>query len=272
MEDRDGIAIAIGSAIAGVAVAVGWFINIPIAGTIIGVLAGFFLSTYTTTRTQRRAWKRDFMLRAVELVYGPLYNQAISIEERYGDMSESRNFQTYPNEQWSTISRTYIYYMLDENLRKDIVEFYKKILEYNELTNVATRNVERIAIRRSSEVFGSHAISITYTIRTPTAEAGVGYNVNDLLLLEIHPLQYYPNAQRLRFSIRVREQSGSETYYSYDSEDDFRRFEEFWRLASADVANDTDIQRMKKLFHEIPVLNKKVMEKLVGKIQEPSKI
>lgn len=270
MEDRDGVSIAIGSAIVGAAVVAGWFVNMPIAGAIIGVVAGFFLSTYTATRTQRRAWKREFITKAVEIVYGPLYNESRLIEQEY-NKSKSNWFRAYPTDVWRKISASYIYYMLDESLRKEIEEFYNQIIEYNELVDKARKNIEEIIRKRGSQIFLLNVERIGYFVRTPRAST-VGIRMEDTLWIDTHPLKFYPeNTQSLYLEVEYREPGVSKTQ-KYDSKEGFEKFEQFWQLALQDIANDTEIQQMRKSFHEIPVKNKQIAEKLVNKIEGQWKV
>lgn len=117
MEDKDAIAIGIGSAIAGIAVATSWFISQPIIGTIIGVVVGAFISTYSATRTKACLEEREFMLKAIEVVYGPLYNAITLMERSYDQMLQYRYFTEYSAQIWLEIRDTYRYHMLDDTLR-----------------------------------------------------------------------------------------------------------------------------------------------------------
>ncbi len=270
--DKDPVAIAIGSAIVGVAIAAGWFINLPVAGAIIGVLAGAFLTNYTTTRTQRRTWKREFMLKAIEIVYGPLYNQAIRIDEAFTSMTEYKYVTSYPYEQWKQIKDTYIYYMLDDDsIRRQLEDLYNQIEQYNNLVPIATRNINSIIEKRGSEIFSVAVDKIRYIAKTPQYESGISIETQYALLHGIHPLQHYANGQALQFEVDYKE-NGSMKRLTFYSKEDFDRFEGFWKLAMQDVSSDPDIQKRKILFQQISSLNTVITKKLVEKIQEQWKI
>ncbi len=264
--------IAIGSAIAGIAVTVGWFVNIPIAGAIVGVVAGFVLSNYTQTRTQRRAWKREFMLKAVELVYGRLYNETSKISKTFNDAKNNRSIPyNYEDSTWHEIRDSYLYYMLEDPLRNDVQVLFNKIDEYDEVVFKARTEIEKITGNRGSQIFVEGTHKIYYDVKTPIHPHGVSCHIDDNVLRGVHPLQDYSQAEPSYFEVQYVSDAGSKTQ-RYNSEEDFKRFEEFWKLVSEDADKNPSIVRMKQLLHEIPVINATVAKKLVGKIQEQWKV
>ena len=113
MEESDKIWTTAISTIAGVGALASVFINLSIAGPIIGVIAGSVITYFVQNRTQRRSWKRDFIIKNIETIYGPLYNASLRIEQHLRNIDDVRSYTEIPVVEWNTIQNSYIYHKLD---------------------------------------------------------------------------------------------------------------------------------------------------------------
>jgi hypothetical protein len=70
---REGVGWIIGSAIAGIGAFLSWFYESGLLAAIVGIVTGAGITFFVQSRTQERAWKREYALKNTEAIYGPLY-------------------------------------------------------------------------------------------------------------------------------------------------------------------------------------------------------
>ena len=65
---NENVTLLIGSIIAGVGAFLSWFYESGLLGAITGVVIGAGITFFVQTRTQKRAWKREYALRNTEII------------------------------------------------------------------------------------------------------------------------------------------------------------------------------------------------------------
>lgn len=252
--------------------AISFFVNYPIAGTVIGVTIGFVLSYVVQTKTQRRAWKRDFIIKTVDSVYGPLYDESILIETRYDLSSSTRHYHQFVINAWKAIKNNYTYHLIeDNNFRKDVESFYDLIDEYNLLTSYTYEKVGKIISARGSEFYKLDVIGLGYFFKILTGREAP--DLSDCLIHGIHPTcAYTKSSQRWEIQIAHGTDSGGQTSKILNSEKDFDEFETLWKIMLKDVNEDQKIQKMKIEYEQVQAENIKLRAKLVERIQRQWKV
>ena len=71
---RENLGWVIGSIATAIAMAVGWVISTGVVVNLLFLLIGSGITYFVQTRTQKRAWKREYSVRIVEEVYGSLFS------------------------------------------------------------------------------------------------------------------------------------------------------------------------------------------------------
>lgn len=72
---RENLGYLIGSIVTTLALVLGWTFQSGILNTLVGVAIGAGISYYVQTKTQERAWKREYSVKIAETVYGSLYRE-----------------------------------------------------------------------------------------------------------------------------------------------------------------------------------------------------
>jgi hypothetical protein len=72
---RENLGWLLGSIVTAIAMAVGWLISSGVVVNLLFLLIGFGITYFVQTRTQKRAWKREYSVKIVETVYGPFYKE-----------------------------------------------------------------------------------------------------------------------------------------------------------------------------------------------------
>lgn len=126
---RENLGWIIGSILTTVAMVIGWFIQSGIIVAIISLLIGAGISYFVQTKTQKKAWQREYSIKIVETVYGNVYRNIQSI---LSDLRQKQNlFGGTSFDQWSEFKKDYKYLMVDEKLRQKLDEFLERVQEYN---------------------------------------------------------------------------------------------------------------------------------------------
>jgi len=76
---RENLGWLVGSVATGIGVFVSWIFSLEVFATLIAVLAGFLASYFLQTKTQKRAWKREYSIKIVEIVYSDLFGAIKSV-------------------------------------------------------------------------------------------------------------------------------------------------------------------------------------------------
>lgn len=266
------LSILIISVLATAGMAISFFVNYPIAGTVLGVTIGFVLSYIVQTKTQRRAWKRDFIIKTVDSVYGPLYDESILIETRYDLLSSTRHYYQFIINTWKAIKNNYTYHLIeDSNFRKDVESFYDLIDECNLLISYTYEKVGKIISSRGSEFYKMDVIGLGYFFKIPTGrEEPI---LSDCLIHGIHPTDAYTkSSQRWEIQVTYRSDSSGQTSKMLNSDKDFEEFETLWKIMLKDVNEDQKIQKMKIEYEKVQAQNIKLRAKLVERIQRQWKV
>lgn len=268
MEESDKIWTGIISAIAGIGALVAIFINMSIAGPIVGIVAGSVVTYFVQNRTQRRSWKRDFTIKNIETIYGPLYNASLKIYSSLLHIDQVRSYSYLPKEVWDGIQNSYVYHMIeDEELRKELENFYLMIQSFNDLCQYARKRSYEILEKRGSEFYNLNVKNIFYSHLTDGGGSS-SPNIHDCILFKIHPhdADYY-KTDKIRISIE--HQTGNTLpRLDLDSPEKIKEFDKLWKIMVDDVNQDSNLNYLESLKLKIHTENVKIQQKLVLRINQ----
>lgn len=267
MEESDKIWTVIISSIAGAGALASAFINLSIAGPIIGLIAGSVITYFVQNRTQRRAWRRDYVIKSIDSIYGPLHDESIKIEETYNNTKSLGIYFLFIPNTWSKIKNEYTYHLIDdENFRKEINAFYELVDECNTLVSYAKDKVTEIIRNRGSKFYDFAVENIGYYFRLSTGMRDAPDTVG-CLINGIHPRDAFKKSSEVWEVSVVFKDHGSLSSNNLKSEKDFQDFDKLWEIMLKDVSEDQNIPKMKLLYDKVQSENLKLRKKLVERIQ-----
>lgn len=270
MEEIDKIWAGIIAAITGTGVYLSAMADFLIAGPILGVVAGFTLSYVVQTKTQKRAWKREFLLKNIDQIYGPLYNDSLALETQYNSMLTYHSYSQFQSQKWEGIRNSYIFHMIeDEEFRKKLDEFYLQIEMFNENIRDAREHVNKIVNKIGTKYYDVDVEKIIIYANNqnqwPTAR------VDDCLLFNIHPKETFDQDTSSIIQINHRV-NNSIHRIEFQSKEEFEKFEQLWEKLVEDASKNKIFETVRKTALEIHVKNLEIRQKLVKRISERQKL
>ena len=191
-EGLEGKDFAVAAAVAGqvIGAAVAWLQQLGIITVLLSVTVGATMTYWIQESTQKRNWKREILVRDVDNIYGPLFNDVGSIRLA---LEEGRFVKhlTPTTETWRTVTTTYYRFLLDDALRRRLTEFYEKVgslrnLESNALNAVIDLFHEKLKEQFGEDVFNADCMVLAYN--KDGTWSGQGIDLNDFPL-GINPIQ-----------------------------------------------------------------------------------
>jgi len=77
---RENLGWLIGSIVTALSLIFGWIYQSGVLSTLVGVAIGAGITYYVQTKTQNRAWKREYAVKIAETVYGSLFKELQRIQ------------------------------------------------------------------------------------------------------------------------------------------------------------------------------------------------
>lgn len=270
MEDIDKIWASIIAGITGTGIYLSAVADFLIAGPILGVVAGFTLSYLVQTKTQKRAWKREFLLKNIDQIYGPLYNESLALESQYHAMVEYHKYSQLHPKKWNDIQKSYTYHMVeDEEFRKQLDEFYLTIDMFNETVRDAREQTNEIVKKIGTKYYDVDVEKIM--LYQNNENQFPIENVNDCLLFNIHPREAFEQDAKLIIQINHRI-SNALHRIEFQKQEDFEKFEGFWKELTEEASKYKNFEMVRNTALEIHVKNLEIREKLVKRINERQKM
>lgn len=270
MESVDKIWAGIISAITGTGVYLSAVADFLIAGPILGVVAGFTLSYVVQTKTQKRAWKREFLLKNIDRIYGPLYNESLAIESQHNFMVQYHSYSQFQPQTWNDIKQSYVYHMIeDESFRRQLDEFYLRIETFNENVRDAKDRINEIVKRIGTKYYGVDVERITLCQNN---EAGYPVeSVNECLLFNRHPKKTFEQGAGLIIQV-IHRMKNEMHRMELQKQEDCERFELVWKELTEEASKFEGFETVRKTARHINIKNLEVREKLVKRIGERQNI
>ena len=267
---RENLGFIIYSISSAIAMIIGWMVQSGIIVAIVSVLIGAGISYFVTTKTQKRAWKREYAVKIAETVYGLVYRDLkwiIWFLENEPSEHEL-NFK-----HWGIIQEDHRYLMVDEVFRDKLDTFFERVRRYNDSVNeLKTKILPSIINKEVERIFmkGTPADEIKLEVRYKdgTHIMSTSPKIIDCLISEIHPKDYAmrsnPEAVILEFLLLWGQVPASPM--------DVDKFDEFWesslRRMKEDKTYNFVIEENGNLLEEA----RKMKKEIVKRIEEPWRI
>ena len=269
---RENLGWLIGSVATAVTLAIGWFFESGILNTIVGIVIGAGIAFFIQTRTQKRAWKREYSVKIAETVYGNLFNSLRGIIPAL----EEKRYYSVNFDDWVKMTQDHRYFMVDEKFRAKLDYFLKGVKDYaSAVTRLRGTIIPEILNEETERVFDveteRHAtLGVKY--KEKHQNISTSPRMLDTLIYETHPKEYAlrdlsetPSSVQCIIQITKRDNRTYSTPYE-------AKFDEYWESCLERMkSNETYqfvIKENERLLDEARGLEKEIAKR----IEEPWKI
>lgn len=268
---RDNLGWLIGSVATAIGVAFSWLVSSEIFATLIAVLVGFLASYFLQTKTQKRAWKREYSVKIVETVYSSLFKQIKGIIRQL----EEKGYYNLGFGEWRSMQEDHRYFMVDEKFRTKLDNFLARVEVFDSATSEVRRNILREIISEEiKRVFNVEAlkqVSLEVKYKDKHRSFSTSPDLIGCLLSGTHPkdraLKGMAEVSDVQFEFRIPRKDGEVLNCQ-----DLAKFDEFWLSCLGRMKEDETCMHVfeenKKLIVEAGILK----GDLVKRIEEPWKI
>lgn len=269
---RENLGWIIGSIVTAIAMAVGWFISSGVVVNLLFLLLGFGITYFVQTRTQKRAWKREYSIKIAETVYGSLFSAfksiILSLENKW---NRQLSFDA-----WRTMQEDHRYFMVDEKFRKRLDDFLKKVENYsmaiyelraNILPEIANEETERVF---NIETDGIARLEVNYKKKHSNIVSATPDTIH-CLISQTHPkesaLKDAPEGSTAECFVNIQKRDGT-TFHSHD----VNQFDEFWKSCLSRMKENKTYLFINEENIKLLTETRNVMKEITRRIQEPWKI
>lgn len=116
---REYLGWILGSAFAGIGTFLSWFYESGLFAAVAGVIVGAGITYFVQTRTQKRIWKREYLIKITEQVYGELFGNIRGEISRLQD----RYYRNIQFSKWIQIQSDHRYFKDDSVFREKLDSF-----------------------------------------------------------------------------------------------------------------------------------------------------
>lgn len=273
---RDNLAWIIGSIATAIAMAVGWLISSGVVINLLFLLVGSGITYFVQTRTQKSAWKREYSVKIAEEVYGKLYHE---IKQISSDLQEQR-LSTVNFGQWQQFQETHQYFMVDKTFRVELDDFLKGIKSYNAAVIKLIGEVIPAITRNESEKIFNAIGFIIIDLKYKDVNGNIftsSVTPNDSLINRASPREYIekqnPGSKVVDFQTKFRDVI--ETFGLPVIEKPKigeTKFNEFWESSFKQLKENETYRLILDKQNALLNEDKKILEELIKRIEQPWKI
>jgi len=270
---RENLGWIIGSAIAGIAAFLSWFYESGLLGTAVGIVIGAGIAYYVQTRTQDRAWKREYAIKTVEEVYGNLFKDMKTIIR---SLEEKIYIYYVSFSKWSEFQQDHRYFMVDNNFRLRLDNFDERLERYSRTTLKLNDVLGKVVIEEVERVYGEKTNQIPQVevrFMRGRSESSTFTELIRCLATQTHPLEIPKKIQsdatnpNLNLIITSIDNKTSKIPYSQNGS-----FEKFWQSCIKRMKEDQTyrflVEENNKILEDARILR----EEIVKRIEKPWKI
>jgi len=269
---RENIGWVIGSVVTAIAMAFGWVYESGILNTLVGVAIGASVAYFVQTKTQKRAWKREYSVKIAEEVYGSLFKAVKGIIQ----LLENRGYWHIDFGVWREMQDDHRYFMVEEKFRAKLDEFRGKLEKYSRTVGEVRRQIlPKIVMEETEsilEVKIDHIPTVVVTYKKGRVPASAMTDLIDCLISGTHPITYATrhetNASKASFRFEIRPTS-KRSSTKYDNE---AKLNKIWESALRRIREDESynfiVDENDRLLEEA----RKLKQEIANRIEEPWKI
>jgi hypothetical protein len=270
---RDSTSWIIASILAAIAIAIGWLVQSGIIVALISVLIGAGISYFVTTRTQRRTWKREYAIKAVEEVYGALFKDVRIIIQQL-----ERKEYIYSNiafSSWANFQLDHHYFMVDQNFRARLDAFLERIGKYSQAATKLSKNIREILIEETVRFFKIKTdqipmLQIKYTVGY--SQTASSPDLMRCLATQTHPIEFVKTIEPKASNVSVDLLVTSIAKRITESVSNTKEFEKFWQSCLQKTKDDETYKSQVEENTKITEEAKKLRDEIVKRIESPWKI
>ncbi|MFB0544348.1 MAG: hypothetical protein ACETVN_01425 [Asgard group archaeon] len=241
-----------------------------ILGNILSFLLGAGITYIIDKKTQERAWKREYAVKAAETVYMPLCTQANSVIQ-FLDLYPFRPVSTYLYEgKWAVIRKENRHLMIDKTFRSKLDAFFEKLRNYKdkvdefraEILSIISEEAERILYIKMQGTDPEFRV-LYEEDNQPVGHGGI--KIIDHLISQEHPREYILKNNPRRVIKEFQIQFGKEPIPVAED-----KLDEFWNSCVERIKEPYQhiLKEKEGMFEDAT----KLKDKLEERIQEPWKI
>lgn len=269
---RENLGWLLGSIVTAIAMAVGWLISSGVVVNLLFLLIGFGITYFVQTRTQKRAWKREYSVKIVETVYGPFYKELKKIIEYL-----QRRYYTYGANLglWKEFQQDHRYFMVDEDFRTRLDRLCKRLEMYFEaVVRLRSEIVKKIVIEETERFYKIKTneiptIQINYTKNYQKRSDNPDFI--ECVISERHPIDSVklnePGSSDLDLVLRIISIDNKPTNIPYSSD-----FDKFWQSCIKRMKEEEAYKFMVQENSSLLEEARRVQKEIVKRIEEPWKI
>lgn len=268
---RENLGWIIGSTIAVIVAFLGWFFESGLLNTVIGIAIGAGIAYFVQTRTQKRAWKREYSVKIAEEVYGALFRDVKSIIR----ILEKKVYVYLGFQSWGEFQNDHRYFMVDEKFRRRLDNFSQRAEEYGtaiiKLENTILPKIANEETRKTFDVDTEKHAKLNVKYMDGHRPTSTTPDVIRCLKSLTHPkeeaLSRKSEVTNVEYFVNI-EQKSDDPYHSHDSS----KFDKFWQSCKRRVSSNKTyryiIEENDKLLEEARKLKKEIAKR----IEEPWRI
>jgi len=229
---RENLGWIIGSIATAIAMTFGWIYQSGILSTLVGIIVGAGIAFFIQTKTQKRAWKREYSVRIAEEVYGSLFSGIKGIITAL----ERKGYWHLDFGAWRTMQDDHRYFMVDNKFRIQLDDFSKKLENYSTAIIKLRQDILREIVNEEAErVFNirtNETINLQVKYKKKRSLASTSLDIINCLISQTHPKddvsKYTSDISSIECLVNVM-QTDRTIFNSHDMD----KFNEFWESCLA---------------------------------------
>lgn len=274
---RENLGYFIGSVITAFALLLGWIYQSGVLNTLVGVAIGAGIAYYVQTRTQNRAWRREYAVKIAEEVYGNLFKSLRNIIQ---SLESKHQIYWISFDSWKEFQQDHRYFMVDKNFRDRLDDFSKKLDSYSKAAVEMGNKVRKIIMEETERVFGKkirHSPRLQITYMNGYSRVETNSDLVECLVSETYPIDFLktskPEATGIDFNLEVTLIDNIQSKMSYATNPRVLGFDGgFWQTCLKRMKENETYKFVTEENCKILEEAKKVQEEIIKRIEEPWKI
>lgn len=268
---QENIWIVLGSIASALGIILGLIFQSGVLNTLVGVAIGAGITYYVQTKTQNRAWKREYSVKIAEVVYGNLFKEIKSLIQKLG---EKYCIYWISFGTWKEFQQDHRYFMVEKGLRDKLDLFTGQLDDYSNAAVKLGSEIRNIIFEETERVYGVKTNQIPRTEVTFMQRYTRCSYTPDLVqcvLSETSPIDFVSKREteisNLEMILTIASLDGRQTHVPYSSD-----FNEFWQSCLRKMRENGSYKAVTNENIKIGQEALKLQDELIERIEKPWKI